>query len=423
MKLNYESIVVGINDDIVTTNALSTSSSTNDDCNKNQKNQKKFSSSILVPYRPEHVLQYHTWMTDSALLEATASEPLSLEEEYDMQQSWYRDNTKCTFIILSRVELFTTRLLNQNETTLSSSSSSMDDNDDEWLEQLIQHCNTTEIDDDNDCYPDESHPKVEVEESNGTTTKIPHNHHSNGFIAQSLSAMVGDVNLFLSEYTNDAADDIADDNDDIDRHTLFVSLSEETPAVVRLQGEIDIMIADTTRRNQGYGYEAVLLMMLYSAIHVPLQQSSSASSITTTTSSRRRSRIVRYYCKIHESNIASQHLFTNKLHFVQCNYTECFQEYEYEFCCDDDDDDDDDTGSTNNNSMVDTILSKILHISPPMSLLSSTNVESNVTTTTPQTLSNVIPLSSSLSLTSLLRILPCPLHQTSSSFTTTSKMI
>jgi RimJ/RimL family protein N-acetyltransferase len=39
-------------------------------------------------------------MKDPALLEATASEPLSLEEEIEMQQSWRDDPKKCTFIIV-----------------------------------------------------------------------------------------------------------------------------------------------------------------------------------------------------------------------------------------------------------------------------------------------------------------------------------
>ncbi|KAL4523162.1 hypothetical protein Ndes2526A_g07865 [Nannochloris sp. 'desiccata'] len=55
---------------------------------------------ILVPYRKEHVPQYHEWMANPALLEATASEPLSIEEEYGMQVSWAEDEAKCTFIII-----------------------------------------------------------------------------------------------------------------------------------------------------------------------------------------------------------------------------------------------------------------------------------------------------------------------------------
>lgn len=71
VKLNYETCVVG-------------------------------SSSILVPYRREHVKKYHDWMLDPVLLEATASEPLSLEEEYENQESWRDDPGKVTFIILAK---------------------------------------------------------------------------------------------------------------------------------------------------------------------------------------------------------------------------------------------------------------------------------------------------------------------------------
>ncbi|GAA5980192.1 hypothetical protein JCM10908_001569 [Rhodotorula pacifica] len=57
---------------------------------------------VLRPYRRWHVPQYHAWMQSEELREATASEPLSMDEEYEMQQSWRVDEDKLTFIVHSR---------------------------------------------------------------------------------------------------------------------------------------------------------------------------------------------------------------------------------------------------------------------------------------------------------------------------------
>ncbi|MCJ1389751.1 hypothetical protein MMC18_002608 [Xylographa bjoerkii] len=54
---------------------------------------------LLVPYENHHVPTYHEWMKDADLQEATASEPLSLEEEHAMQLSWRQDPDKLTFIV------------------------------------------------------------------------------------------------------------------------------------------------------------------------------------------------------------------------------------------------------------------------------------------------------------------------------------
>nr|KAF6296435.1 putative N-acetyltransferase 9 (putative) [Myotis myotis] len=62
---------------------------------------------VLVPYTAEHVprpplwpCRYHEWMKSEELQRLTASEPLTLEQEYVMQRSWREDADKCTFIVL-----------------------------------------------------------------------------------------------------------------------------------------------------------------------------------------------------------------------------------------------------------------------------------------------------------------------------------
>jgi RimJ/RimL family protein N-acetyltransferase len=63
------------------------------------------SAVVLVPYRHRFVERYHEWMKDPFLLETTASEPLSLDEEYTMQATWHNDPKKVTFIVLSKAVL------------------------------------------------------------------------------------------------------------------------------------------------------------------------------------------------------------------------------------------------------------------------------------------------------------------------------
>nr|GMD30134.1 N-acetyltransferase 9-like protein [Ipomoea batatas] len=57
---------------------------------------------VLVPYMREHVPKYHEWMQEPSLLQATGSEPLTLDQEYDMQLSWTQDPLKQTFIVLDK---------------------------------------------------------------------------------------------------------------------------------------------------------------------------------------------------------------------------------------------------------------------------------------------------------------------------------
>ncbi|CAI2349644.1 unnamed protein product [Caenorhabditis sp. 36 PRJEB53466] len=54
----------------------------------------------LVPYEAAHVPKYHKWMEDEEIRRLTGSEPLSLEEEFEMQKTWRQDDDKLTFVVL-----------------------------------------------------------------------------------------------------------------------------------------------------------------------------------------------------------------------------------------------------------------------------------------------------------------------------------
>ncbi|KAJ3927989.1 MAG: GNAT domain-containing protein [Lentinula lateritia] len=76
---------------------------------------------LLVPYRIEHVAKYHVWMENEELRTLTASEPLTLDQEYDMQQKWQMDEDKLTFIILAREgDAFIPDTINPTDSQVSS---------------------------------------------------------------------------------------------------------------------------------------------------------------------------------------------------------------------------------------------------------------------------------------------------------------
>lgn len=56
----------------------------------------------LTPYRRALVPAYHEWMSDAWLREATASEEMTLAEEYEAQRGWRDDESKLTFIFFER---------------------------------------------------------------------------------------------------------------------------------------------------------------------------------------------------------------------------------------------------------------------------------------------------------------------------------
>ena len=111
---------------------------------------------LLVPYRREHVERYHDFMKDPYLLEMTGSEPLTFEEEIEMQQTWRDDDDKCTFILLRNDKL--------EETLIDSFGQAFPD----------------------DLRNQEGIPKL-----------------SSSFIGKNIPAMIGDANLFFHKHEED----------------------------------------------------------------------------------------------------------------------------------------------------------------------------------------------------------------------------
>ena len=205
------------------------------------------SKSVLVPYRPEHVEKYHEWMKSPYLLEMTGSEPLTLEEEIEMQQSWKNDSEKCTFIVLAKCTCPCSRFIKD-----------------------IEEGNN---------YQDEMNLKFD-------------------FVLETLEAMIGDVNLFLSDIETDYDGENEEEK-------------QEKQCQEGRQAELDIMIAEEKYTRMGIGTEASLLMMLYGAQNLGIRK---------------------YVVKIKEENTASRKMF-EKLGFKESNYAACFKEFELEYTC------------------------------------------------------------------------------------------
>ncbi|KAF1824275.1 uncharacterized protein K489DRAFT_288854, partial [Dissoconium aciculare CBS 342.82] len=159
---------------------------------------------LLVPYTSSHVPQYHTWMLDPELQSATASEPLSLAEEYAMQKSWRADGDKLTFIV---------------------------------------------------CLPEASSSAAReaVVEGDGEV------------VVEGDVAMIGDINLFLYPFETDDDDDDGNDDRDIPaaKQQQQQGGEEEEEEEDLIVGEIELMIARKDLHRRGYGRAALLAFVDY----------------------------------------------------------------------------------------------------------------------------------------------------------------
>ena len=244
---------------------------------------------VLVPYRPEHLPTYHKWMQDPHLQEMTASEPLTMEEEVAMQKEWRDDDMKCTFIVLDReacVDL--PPMAAQNTAEEEQGGGKENDDEENGNDKETTSCPTPAA---------------------GVADLAP------DFVEKNLDAMVGDVNLFLSEEepdTDDENDDVCVGNSTTSAASAASAQHEESNPPqqrIHMQAELDIMIAEESARGKGMGSEASRIMLWYGAHQLKIR---------------------RFFAKIKKENDASKGLFEHRLCFKEIAFVECFGEHEYE---------------------------------------------------------------------------------------------
>lgn len=134
--------------------------------------------------------------------EATASEPLTLDEEYAMQRSWRSDPDKLTFILCRPISI---PIPPSREAATATSPS-----------------------------PSTFTSAGSINDTNTTPTLTPED--------DSPPSMIGDINLFLR----------IDDGDEDD-------------AAPKLVGEIELMVAEKANQRRGFGRAALLVFLRYIA--------------------------------------------------------------------------------------------------------------------------------------------------------------
>ncbi|KAK8186052.1 GNAT domain-containing protein [Phyllosticta citribraziliensis] len=212
---------------------------------------------LLVPYSPHHVPTYHEWMQDAELREATASEPLTLDEEYAMQASWRGDADKLTFIACTAPVL---PALSAEEP--------------------------------------EAEPAVQ-----GTKHDAP-------------AAMIGDVNLFLVEDDEAEEEEVEDEEAHGARQQAARDVGEAAATAVPVIGEVEIMVASKAHQGQGFGHAVLQAFLTYVRRNLDAVLGEFVASLGD--QSKRGARLSYLRVKIGAENARSVRLF-EKLGFVKAS--------------------------------------------------------------------------------------------------------
>jgi len=169
------------------------------------------------------VAKYHEWMQDSELQTLTASERLSLEEEYVMQRSWREDGDKCTFIVLDR------------KTFEDSSAKTPDGRE---IEAMIGDVNLFFIEE-----------EEEEERAEETETDCRLNNRCDS----ASTTVVANSGTSVASSTD-------------------VSSVNPSSAVPSITAEVELMIAEKSFRGHGRGKEAVSLLIHYGLTHLKVDR-------------------------------------------------------------------------------------------------------------------------------------------------------
>ncbi|KAI1135091.1 GNAT domain-containing protein [Hypoxylon sp. FL0543] len=181
---------------------------------------------LLVPYDAHHVPRYHQWMEDAAIREATASERLTLDEEYENQISWREACDKLTFIICEPLPL----------RPALGDPGLLDGNDEEkQREQKEQHSVDRKLE----------VPGVLAGRDDGG------------------ERMVGDVNLFLTPW-----EDAGENEGDVNGESICADGNQEQRKAYYCAAEIDIMIAEHRHRGKGLGRATVAAFLRFVRRHL-----------------------------------------------------------------------------------------------------------------------------------------------------------